>query len=169
MCLGVQVALNCRTVCTEWNSYLESSDIWQKLLRNETIKADNFASKLKTLLSEKDMGYTWTWLWKFNNFVFHQLEIGVFRSLEFFPKSEKSAIKHLTQRLELAQKMDLEADPLRAHEFMMHEEIRLEKIHKNHRDRAGLMCNPNGDKIHEAMLKISNVNGLSSETFYQVR
>ena len=110
-----------------------------------------------------------TWLWTFNNFVFHQLKIGVFRSLEFFPKSEKSAIKHLSQRLELAQKTDLKAYPLRAHEFLMHEEIRLEKIYKNYRDRAGLMCNPNGDKMHEAMLKISNVNGLSSETFYQVR
>ena len=121
----------------------------------------------------------WTKPWTFNqgltlsttqsSFVFHLLEIGVFRSLEFFPKSEKSAIKHLSQRFELARKMDLEAYPLYAHEFMMHEEIRLEKIHKNYRDRAGLMCNPNGDKMHEAMLKISNVYGLSSETFYQVR
>ena len=116
--------------------------------------------------AKKNIGNTW--LWKFNKCVHHQLEIGVWRSIKSL-NSEKSAIEHLSKRLELAQKIDLEADPLRAHEFMMHEEIRLEKIHKNHRDRAGLMCNPNGDKMHEAMLKISNVNGLSSETFYQVR
>ena len=109
-----------------------------------------------------------TWLWKFNKFVLHQLEINVFRSHKCCPNSEKSAINHLSQRLELTQKIDFKAHPLRVHEFMMHEEIRLEKIHKNCRDGAGLMCNPNKDNMHEAMLKISNVNGLSPETFYQV-
>ena len=168
------MALNCRTVCKEWNSYLQSSDIWHKLLRQEAIKAQNFASKANELLSIACS----EWLWKFNYFVIQNLEIDVFRSLEFNPESGNSksifsTIKHLSQSLELAKKIEMfpndqEAHSLRAHEFMMHEEIHLEKILKRCRNRAGFVCNPNGEKIHDAMMKISNSRGLSSESFFQV-
>ena len=119
-----------------------------------------------------------TWIWKFNAFVIQNLEIGAFRSRDFYPesgnsKSIYSTIRHLSQSVELAKKIEMfpigrEAHSLMAHEFMMHEEIQLEKILKRFRNRAGLVCNPNGEKMHEAMIKISNVRGLSSETFYQV-
>ena len=175
------MALNCRTVCKEWNSYLQSSDLWHKLLRQEAIEAQNFASEASELLSansESLLDPRNTWLWEFNYFVIQNLEIDVFRSLEFNPESGNSksifsTIKHLSQSLELAKKIEMfpndqEAHSLRAHEFMMHEEIHLEKILKRCRNRAGFVCNPNGEKIHEAMMKISNSRGLSSESFFQV-
>ena len=185
--IGGLVALNCRTVCKEWNSYLQSSDIWHKLLRQEAIKAQNFASKARQLMSaayseslvmDGGVDISNTWIWKFNAFVIQNLEIGAFKSRDFYPesgnsKSIYSTIKHLSQRLELAKKIEMfpndwEAHSLSAHEFMLHEEIQLKKVIKRCRNRAGLVCNPNGEKMHEAMLKISNVRGLSSETFYQV-
>ena len=119
-----------------------------------------------------------TWLWKFYYFVIQNLVIDAFRSLDFYPesgnsKSIYSTIKHLSQSLELAKKIEMfpndwEAHSLSAHEFLMHEEIQSEKIIKHYRNRAGLVCNPNGEEMHKAMLKISNFRGLSSETFYQV-
>ena len=115
------------------------------------------------------------WLWKF---IIKKLNFSASISLEFDLVSEnleriRNACKHLCQSLELAQKIemfptDIEAHPFHAHEFMMHEETQLEKIRKNYRNRAGLECNPNEDKMHKAMLKICRVCALSSETFYQV-
>ena len=164
--------MNCMQVCPEWKSYLQSSIIWRELLRREALKAQNFRTKALSLLSS-DVKFLWLW-----KFILKKLNFGAFIAFEVDLKSEnleniREASKHLSQRLELAKKIemfpdDIKANLFRAHEFMMHEEIQLEKIRKNYRNRAGLECSPNEDKMHEAMLKICCVRSLSSETFYQV-
>ena len=119
--------------------------------------------------------FEFSWLWKF---ILKKLHYDAIVSLEVDLESDnleiiRNSSKHLSQSLELAEKIemfpnDMEAHPFRAHEFLMHEEIRLQKIRKNYRNKAGLDCNPNEDKMHEAMLKICYARSLSGETFHQV-
>merc|ERR1719468_558656 len=46
-------------------------------------------------------------------------------------------------------------------------ETRLERIRKRYRDKAGLVCGPNEEEMHEFMLTTSNECGFSSETYFQ--
>ena len=126
-----------------------------------------------------------TWLWKFNFFIIHELEVGAFRSLNYYllngnMKSIVWACKHLSQSIQLAKKIeiipnDMDAHLLRVHEFMMHAEVRVEKIRKLYRNRSGNIDKMGLVKYHyleermnDAVLKISNCHNFSSETFYQV-
>ena len=171
---GVQVAINCLKVCPLWNSYLQSSNIWHQLLRNEALKAQNFASEARSSVEGVGNG----WLEEFSsNFVIKKLEIDTLRSQDVLYSGKLkdicSAGKHLSQSLELAQKIktvpnDLEPHPLLVHEFMMLAETRLERIRKRYRDKAGLVCGPNEEEMHEFMLTTSNECGFSSETYFQV-
>ena len=172
--LGFQVALNCQKVCPLWNSYLQSSNIWHQLLRNEALKAEDFATEARSSVEGVGNG----WLEEFSsNFVIKKLEIDMIRSQDVLYRGKLedicSAGKHLSQSLELAQKIktlptDLESHPLHVHEFMIKAEIRLERIRKRYRNRAGLMCGPNEEEMHEFMLTTSNECGFSSETYFQV-
>ena len=63
---------------------------------------------------------------------------------------------------------DMEAHSFHVHEFFMYEEIQLEKIRQNYRNRADLVYDPTEDRMHEAILKICCGRTLSSDTFYQV-
>ena len=174
MFTGVQVALNCLKVCPVWNSYLQSPNIWHQLLRNEVVKAQNFASEARSSVEGVGNG----WLNELSSdFVIKKLEIDVIRSRDVLYTGKLRDIcstgKHLSDSLELAQRIktvhsDLESHPVLVHEFMMNAENRIERIRKRYRRRAGLVSGPNEEEMHEFMLTTANECGFSSETYFQV-
>ena len=49
--------MRCQEVCSAWRRYLQSSNIWEKLLRNEALKAERFAIEARSSVAGVGEGW----------------------------------------------------------------------------------------------------------------